>query len=392
MGSLECVARFRRAAIVRPMNALDLGTLRAGARVVVAMSGGVDSSVAAALLRDRGLDVIGITLQLYDQGAAVGRKGACCAGQDIHDARRVADRLGIPHYVLDYETRFHAAVIDDFVDSYAAGETPIPCVRCNQRVKFHDLLGTARDLGAEALVTGHYARRVEGAEGPELHRAADPARDQSYFLFATTPEQLAFLRFPLGGLQKEEVRQLAERLGLPVAAKPDSQDICFVPDGRYTRIVERLRPEAMRPGEIVHVDGRILGRHAGVAYYTVGQRRGLNLGGGEPLYVVRLEPEAARVLVGPRRALEERRVWLREVNWLLPEPRRAGGLIATIKLRSMSEPARARLWPDASGRTVEVALEEPQLGVAPGQAGVFYDGDRLLGGGWIASRTAQLAA
>ena len=280
-------------------------------RVVVAMSGGVDSAVAAGLLVRDGYDVVGITLQLYDHGAAAGRKGACCAGQDIHDARNVAARIGIPHYVLDYESRFRQAVIDDFADAYVRGETPIPCVRCNQTVKFRDLLATAADLGADALATGHYVRRVEGAHGAELRRAADPSRDQSYFLFATTPEQLAFLRFPLGGLAKAETRALAARFGLPVAAKPDSQDICFVPNGSYANVVEKLRPEAVVPGEIVDLEGRVLGRHDGIIRYTVGQRRGIGIGGGiggrdadsDPLYVVRLEPASHRVVVGPRTAL-----------------------------------------------------------------------------------------
>ena len=302
------------------MSAFADHSLPAGARVVVAMSGGVDSSVTAALVKEAGYEAVGITLQLYDHGAAVGRKGACCAGQDIHDARRVADRLGIPHYVLDYESRFRAAVMDDFADSYLKGETPIPCVRCNQRVKFRDLLETARELGAAALATGHYVRRVDGAGGPELHRAADPARDQSYFLFATTRAQLDFLRFPLGGLPKAETRALAQRLDLPVAAKPDSQDICFVPNGSYARVVERLRPGALEPGEIVHVDGRVLGRHEGIIHFTVGQRRGIGIadaqGGGEPLYVVRLDAARKRVVVGPKPALAIAGMSLREVNWL----------------------------------------------------------------------------
>src|SRR5688500_17224718 len=284
-------------------NSLGLEGRPQDTRVIVAMSGGVDSSVTAALLAAEGYDVVGITLQLYDHGAAVGRKGACCAGQDIHDARRVADRLGIAHYVLDYETRFRQAVMEDFADTYLAGETPIPCVRCNQRVKFRDLLDTARDLGADALATGHYARRESGPAGAQLLRAADPAKDQSYFLFATTKPQLDLLRFPLGGMSKDETRALAGRFDLPVAAKPDSQDICFVPNGSYAAVVEKLRPGAAEPGEIVHVDGRVLGRHAGIIHYTVGQRRGLGIGGGDQLYVVRLEPDTRRVIVGPREAL-----------------------------------------------------------------------------------------
>jgi len=364
----------------------------ADTRVVVAMSGGVDSSVAAALLAEQGFEVVGVTLQLYDHGAAVGRKGACCAGQDIHDARRVADRIGIPHYVLDYEDRFRASVIDDFADSYARGETPIPCVRCNQRVKFRDLLDQARDLGADCLATGHYIRRVEGPAGPELRRAADPAKDQSYFLFATTPDQLAFLRFPLGGLSKEETRALAARYDLPIADKPDSQDICFVPDGGYARVVERLRPGAAEPGEIVDIDGRVLGRHDGVIGFTVGQRRGLGIGGtAEPLYVVRIEPAARRVVVGPRSALAQDAVHVADLNWLgdaAPSP--AGERVA-VKLRSAQAPAPATLTPDGRGGAV-VSLDAPQFGIAPGQAAVCYAGDRLLGGGWITGAEARAAA
>jgi len=387
---------------------LDLGN-PAGRRVVVAMSGGVDSSVTAGLLAEAGCEVVGVTLQLYDHGAAVGRKGACCAGQDIHDARRVADALGIPHYVLDYEARFRASVVDDFAASYLRGETPIPCVRCNQRVKFRDLLGIARDLGAAALATGHYVRRLPGAQRPELHRALDAAKDQSYFLFTTTAEQLDFLRFPLGGLAKAETRALARRLALPVAAKPDSQDICFVPEGNYARVVERLRPDAVEPGEIVDLAGAVLGRHQGVIHYTIGQRRGLGIGGrrdgaaqggdagdggdSAPLYVVRLEPEARRVVVGPRAALAVGRVRLGEVNWLGGARPTGEGRAVRVKLRSAQEaaPARLRLDPEGGG---EVTLEAPQEGVAPGQACVFYDGTRVLGGGWIrrAEPAASLAA
>lgn len=353
-------------------------------RVVVAMSGGVDSSVTAALLAAEGYDVVGITLQLYDHGAAAGRKGACCAGQDIHDARRVADRLGIPHYVLDYQDRFKASVMEDFAEAYLKGETPIPCVRCNQRVKFRDLLATAKDLGAEALATGHYVRRVVGRDGPELHRAADAGRDQSYFLFATTAEQLEFLRFPLGGRPKTETRALARRLGLAVAAKPDSQDICFVPNGSYARVVEALRPGAAEPGEIVDSDGRVLGRHDGIINYTIGQRRGLRLGGSQgPLYVVRLEPDAHRVVVGPRAALARDTLRLTEVNWLAEAPPAPEGRRVEVKLRSTQAPAPGTVTATDTGAVV--VLDEPQYGVSPGQAAVLYDGTRVLGGGWIAA-------
>ncbi len=295
---------------------LDLPVIPGDHRIIVAMSGGVNSSVTAALLVEQGFEVIGITLQLYNDRAAAGRKGTCCAGRDIYDAAAVARQLGIAHYVLDYESRFRAAVIDDFVNSYRRGETPIPCIRCNQRVKFRDLLGAARDLGASALATGHYARRVAGPDGPELHRAREVARDQSYFLFATTRTELDFLRFPLGGLTKEETRVHARRFGLAVADKPDSQDICFVPTGSYARLVERLRPEACAPGDIVDRSGRVLGRHNGIAHFTVGQRKGLGIAAGEPLYVLRIDPGERRVIVGPRAALAETRLLLGEVNWL----------------------------------------------------------------------------
>jgi tRNA-specific 2-thiouridylase len=363
---------------------LRLEGVAPGARVVAAMSGGVDSSVAAALLAHAGYEVVGITLQLYDHGAAVSRKGACCAGQDIYDAKRVADRLAIDHYVLDYEARFRSAVIEDFADSYLAGETPIPCVRCNERVKFGDLLGTARELGAAALATGHYVRRLEGPEGAELHRAVDPTRDQSYFLFATTRAQLDYLRFPLGHLEKRETRAIAERLGLGVAAKPDSQDICFVPSGRYAELVEKLRPGAAEPGDIVHVDGRLLGRHGGLLHYTVGQRRGIGISesqvDGEPLYVVRIEPTHRRLVVGPKAALGVSAIRLGAVNWLGAGA--SDDKEVEVKLRSMSAPVPARLWLEARGGA-RVELAEPQLGVAPGQACVFYRGSRVLGGGWI---------
>ena len=345
---------------------------------MVAISGGVDSSETAALLKEAGCEVVGMTLQLYDHGAAVNKPGACCAGQDIYDARAVADRLGIDHYVLDYEARFKDSVMQGFADSYARGETPIPCVECNRTVKFRDLLATARELGADALATGHYVRRVRGTAGPELHRAADASRDQSYFLFATTRQQLDFLRFPLGGLEKPAVRALADRFGLAVSAKPDSQDICFVPTGRYADIVQRLKPEAAVPGDIVHVDGSVLGRHQGVIHYTVGQRKGLGIGGGAPLYVVGLDAARARVLVGPREALACAGLTLRDVNWL-GETAPQGAL--AVKLRSAQPAVPARLAIEDG--IARVRLDQPQEGVAPGQACVFYRGTRLLGGGWI---------
>ncbi len=365
------------------MNSLAIAKPPRETRVVVAMSGGVDSSTVAALLREEGYEVIGLTLQLYDHGAASGKKGACCAGQDIYDARRVAERLAIPHYVLDYEGRFKREVMAPFAASYLAGETPIPCVNCNARVKFRDLLALTRELGAEALATGHYVRRVEGPAGPELHRAADPARDQSYFLFSTTREQLAHLRFPLGARLKAETRALAERLGLAVAQKPDSQDICFVPEGSYAGAVERLRPGAAEPGEIVDLAGRVLGRHAGIIHFTVGQRRGLNVGGSaEPLFVVRFDAASRRVVVGPRAALARDTVALREMNWLDAEPLPEGGRPVTAKLRSAQAPLAARVTPLPGGRA-ELSLAAPHEGIAPGQAAVLYDGTRLLGGGWI---------
>ena len=369
--------------ITETANLLGIDKPPAATRVVVAMSGGVDSSVVAAMLAEAGYAVIGVTLQLYDQGAASGRKGACCAGRDVRDARLVAERIGAPHYVLDYESRFREGVVEDFVAQYLAGATPVPCVRCNQRVKFRDLLETARDLGADCLATGHYVRRAEGPGGPRLLRAADPARDQSYFLFATTREQLDFLRFPLGGLaSKAETRALAARYGLPVADKPDSQDICFVPSGGYAAVIEKLRPGAAEPGEIVDLDGRVLGRHPGVIHYTVGQRRGLGLGGGAPLHVVRLEPEARRVVVGPRAALGVARFTVTQVNWLGDAPFADGAQRVAARVRSTRPPAPATLRPLGADRA-EVTLDAAEEGVAPGQACVFYDGERVLGGGWI---------
>ena len=373
------------------MNDLGIDKPPARTRVVVAMSGGVDSSVVAALLAARGYDVVGITLQLYDHGVAVGRPGSCCAGRDIHDARRVVDRLGIPHYVLDYERRFRAAVINDFAASYLRGETPIPCVRCNQRVKFRDLLETAGALGADALATGHYARRAEGARGPALLRGSDPSRDQSYFLFATTRGQLARLRFPLGDLDKDETRALSRRFGLAIADKPDSQDICFVPDGDYARVIAELRPEAVAPGEIVDLEGRVLGLHAGIARFTVGQRRGLGIAAAEPLYVVRIEPAARRVVVGPRAALEGRRLTIGEVNWLGDEPLGEAPRAVAVKLRATQPAVAARLRGLGGGRA-EVLLDTPQVAIAPGQACVVYRGERVLGGGWIERPEAARAA
>ncbi len=369
------------------LNSLGLPKPPAETRVVVAMSGGVDSSVVAAMLKDEGYDVVGVTLQLYDHGAALARKGACCAGQDIHDARRVAEAMGFPHYVLDYENMFREAVIEEFADAYLAGATPVPCIRCNERVKFKDLLATARDLDADCMATGHYIRRFDGPAGPELHCAADPNRDQSYFLFSTTPEQLDFLRFPLGGLaSKAETRALAAKYGLSVADKPDSQDICFVPNGNYAAVIEKLRPGAADPGEIVDMAGTVLGEHRGVIHYTIGQRKGLGIGGlGEPLYVVRLDPETRRVIVGPKEALATRVVPVREINWLGDAPFESRPeWHVSVRIRSTRPPRPAILRPH-SATAAEVELLDPETGVSPGQACVFYEtgGSRILGGGWI---------
>jgi len=370
------------------MNSLDLPGRPQDTRVVVAMSGGVDSSVVAGLLARQGYDVVGVTLQLYDHGAAVHRAGACCAGQDIDDARRVAETLGVPHYVLDYERRFRDAVINPFAESYAAGETPIPCVACNQTVKFADLLQTARDLGAQALATGHYIRSRANGAHRSLYRPVDADRDQSYFLFATTQDQVDYVRFPLGGMSKPEVRQAAEQMGLAIADKADSQDICFVPQGRYSDVIAKLRPDAAEPGEIVHLDGRVLGRHEGILHYTIGQRRGIGVATGDPLYVVHLDAARARVVVGPREALATRRVYLRNMNWLgdgtlddIP----AEGMDLFAKVRSTRPPRPARLHADHRGVWVELA--DGEAGVAPGQACALYTDEgneaRVLGGGFI---------
>jgi tRNA-specific 2-thiouridylase len=349
-----------------------------GSRIVVAMSGGVDSSVTAALAAQSGAEVIGVTLQLYDHGEAVKRSGACCAGQDIYDARTVADRLGIAHYVLDYESRFREGVIDKFADEYARGRTPIPCALCNQGVKFVDLIAFAKDLGADCLATGHYVRRLVNGRRAELHKGADPKRDQSYFLYGTTAEQLDFLRFPLGDLPKSEVRRIALETGLAVASKPDSQDICFVPDGDYASLVKRLRPQTEAPGEIVDLDGRVLGQHRGVVHFTIGQRRGIEIGGSpEPLYVVRIEPDERRLVVGPRSALAIERMRVDDLSWIAEDQRDV-----SVKVRSLAPAVPARIedrW---------VQFERPEYGVAPGQAAVFYDGTRVLGGGWIAETVA----
>ncbi|MGB3178631.1 MAG: tRNA 2-thiouridine(34) synthase MnmA [Albidovulum sp.] len=369
------------------LNSLGLPKAPADTRVVVAMSGGVDSSVVAAMLAEEGYDVVGVTLQLYDHGAALAKKGACCAGQDINDARRVAEAMGFPHYVLDYENMFREAVIDEFADAYLAGATPVPCIRCNERVKFKDLLATARDLDADCMATGHYIQRKMGADGPELHSAADPNRDQSYFLFSTTAEQLDYLRFPLGHLpSKAETRALAAKYGLSVADKPDSQDICFVPNGNYASVIEKLRPGAADPGEIVDMNGAVLGTHKGVIHYTIGQRRGLGIGGLEdPLYVVKLDPDLRRVIVGPKEALMTRVVPVREINWL------GNGAFndmnerqVLVRIRSTRPPKPAVIRP-LSATEAEVELLDPEDGVSPGQACVFYEADssRILGGGWI---------
>lgn len=363
-------------------NSLGIAKPVSETRVVVAMSGGVDSSTVAALLKEEGYEVIGVTLQLYDHGQALAKKGACCAGQDIHDARRVSEALGIPHYVLDYESKFKESVIEDFADTYLLGATPIPCVRCNQTVKFRDLLTTARDLGADVLATGHYVRRTEGKNGAELHCGSDSGKDQSYFLFTTTPEQLDFLRFPIGGMEKSETRGHADRFKLAVADKPESQDICFVPDGNYARIVENLRPGAADPGDIIDIDGNVRGQHKGIIHYTIGQRRGLGIAAADPLYVVRLDPKSKQVIVGPKEALLREHLVANDINWLgegeLPED----GTEVDVKIRSTSPPVAATLSRLDTGR-LKVTFKEKQGGVAPGQACVFYNDSKVLGGGWI---------
>jgi len=386
------------------LNSLDLPGDPKDTRIVVAMSGGVDSSVVAGLLAREGYDVVGMTLQLYDHGEAIHRKGACCAGQDIHDARRVSEALGIPHYVLDYEDKFREQVINPFMDSYIAGETPIPCVACNQTVKFADLLSTAKELGAAALATGHYIR--SHLADPEtgrraLYRPRDHARDQSYFLFATTQEQVDYLRFPLGGLPKAKTREIARELGLVVAEKSDSQDICFVPQGRYSDIINKLQPQAATPGDIQHLDGRVLGRHDGIINFTIGQRRGIGVATGEPIYVVHLDAENARVIVGPKEALDTRTLYLRDVNWLGDEPISdipAGGMEVFVKVRSTRPPMEAVLYPADSQGRISVDIIGGEAGIANGQACVVYEDEtedtRVLGGGFIAStlREASIEA
>ncbi|MCO8017598.1 tRNA 2-thiouridine(34) synthase MnmA [Brevundimonas diminuta] len=388
---------------IAPMSQIDMDAaiesvrqavgLPQGARVVAAMSGGVDSTVVAALLHKAGYDVVGVTLQLYDHGEALKKKGACCAGQDIHDARLAADLIGIPHYVLDYENRFKDAVIDQFADSYLKGQTPVPCIRCNQTVKFRDLLDVARDLGAEAMATGHYVRRATHGNRSQMRKAVDHSRDQSYFLFATTQDQLDYLRFPLADLEKPQVRGVAASLGLRIASKPDSQDICFVPTGDYRTLIDRLRPQGREAGDIVHMDGRVLGRHSGITDYTIGQRRGLNVAVGEPLFVTKLDPDNRRVIVGPREALLTARLTLEETNWLgdqatIEEAARDGAPVLA-RVRSTRQPSAAHLaWVDDA---VQVVFDQGEEGVAPGQACVLYDpadDERVLGGGFIQSTTA----
>lgn len=388
---------------IAPMSQVDMDaaiesvrqavSLPQGARVVAAMSGGVDSTVVAALLHKAGYDVVGVTLQLYDHGEALKKKGACCAGQDIHDARLAADLIGIPHYVLDYENRFKDAVIDQFADSYLKGQTPVPCIRCNQTVKFRDLLDVARDLGAEAMATGHYVRRATHGNRSQMRKAVDHSRDQSYFLFATTQDQLDYLRFPLADLEKPQVRGVAASLGLRIASKPDSQDICFVPTGDYRTLIDRLRPQGREAGDIVHMDGRVLGRHSGITDYTIGQRRGLNVAVGEPLFVTKLDPDNRRVIVGPREALLTAQLTLEETNWLgdqatIEEAARDGAPVLA-RVRSTRQPSPAHLA--FMENAIQVVFDQGEEGVAPGQACVLYDpadDERVLGGGFIQSTEA----
>ena len=366
---------------IPPMIDLGMDNVAPTGRVVVAMSGGVDSSTTAALMVEAGYEVIGITLQLYDHGKAIGKNGTCCAGQDIYDARRVAESLNIPHYVLNYESQFRKSVIEEFADSYIRGETPIPCVNCNQTVKFRDLLAVAKDLNAECLVTGHYVRRVQGDDGSEMHRATDLVKDQSYFLYATTREQLDFLRFPLGGMKKNETRYHALRFNLPVAQKPESQDICFVPNGKYVELVEKLRPGACDPGDIVDPDGNVIGQHKGIINFTVGQRRGLGIAADFPLYVLRLNPASRQVVVGPKEALGQNALKVNVVNWIGPNTKPQKDSRVAVKIRSTGPPYLGALR--CTERAWIVKFDTPQFGVAPGQAAVFYNEERVLGGGWI---------
>lgn len=365
-------------------NSFLITDLQKGDRIAVAMSGGVDSSVAACLMVEAGYDVVGITMQLYDQGELAKKKGACCAGQDIYDARNVADKMGFPHFVLDYESVFKQAVIDDFVESYAKGETPIPCIRCNQQVKFKDLLGTAKNLQAKALITGHYVQRLLNGQHAELHQAIDHIRDQSYFLFTTTQEQLNYLRFPLGGIEKKETRQHAERFGLQIADKPDSQDICFVPNGNYASVIEKFKPGALEPGFIKDLNGQILGEHKGSIQYTIGQRKGLGISDHQPLYVIAIDAEKKEVIVGPKEALAKTTIFVDEVNWLA-ENIFDNEYSCFVKIRSTSKPLEAIVKKISPTQAI-VTLKNPEYGIASGQACVFYENTRVLGGGWIKNR------